>query len=132
MKWLLARSGAIVLAVELQLVAAAGAASAAEEVRPDVSPPVMPQMQGGSASGDGEVKTWKPGDPVTIAPDLREDEDSSASASGQPRVSAPIVRGPVAPKVLEGNLRTLRKAEPYHEGTPVRVVPDLREDGANG
>ena len=132
MKRLLAQSGAIVLAVELQLVAAAGAASAAEEARPGVSIPVVPQVQSDAVTGGGEVKTWKPGDPVQVVPDLREDQPTTITATGQPHVSAPIVRAPVAPQTLEGDLRTLQKAEPYREGGPVRVVPDLREDDAKG
>lgn len=116
----------------LDLTASAGLASAAEAARAGVSIPVVPQVQGDAVTGGGEVKTWKPGDPVQVVPDLREDRQTTITATGQPGVSAPIVRGPVAPQTMEGDVRTLQKAEPYREGGAVRVVPDLREDDAKG
>jgi hypothetical protein len=127
---LMVPGGALVCVMALQLTAAAGMASAAEDVRPGVSPPIIPEVQDEAVSGGGEVKTWKPGDPVRIVPDLREDQKPATSTAGQPGVSAPIVRRPVAPRVLDGNLRGLQKAGVYREGGPVRVVPDLREDDA--
>jgi hypothetical protein len=39
----------------------------------------------------------------------------------------PVVRKPVAPQVTEQSVNELSKVEPYVEGNPVRVVPDLRE-----
>ena len=122
----------VAFVMALDLTASAGLAGAAEEARPGVSIPVVPQVQSDAATGGGEVKTWKPGDPVQVVPDLREDQQTTITATGQPDVSAPIVRAPVAPQTLEGDLRTLQKAEPYREGGPVRVVPDLREDDAKG
>ena len=132
MKTFTIQCGALVLAVAMQLTAAASVVTATEKAPPGVSSPILPQTRDGAVSGGGEVKTWKPGDPVRIVPDLREDQDPSAGAADQPSISAPIVRAPMTPQVLEGDLRALQKAEPYREGEPVRVVPDLREDGTRG
>ena len=77
------------------------------------------------------MKEWKPGDPVRVTGDLREDwktdpgKDAAQSGDGTP--PEPVVREPVAPQVMEGSVDNLPKAKIYKEGDPVRVAPDLRE-----
>lgn len=64
-----------------------------------------------------------------------EPEDEMQPAEGEAE-TGPVVREPVKPKVGGRDLRAItedRKAEPWKEGEPVRVVPDLKltedEDG---
>jgi len=74
------------------------------------------------------VKKWKPGDPVRVVPDLKENgeaETGEAGAGEEPL--QPIVREPVAPQIMERSIDELAKVKPYREGDPVRVVPDLKE-----
>jgi hypothetical protein len=95
------------------------------------APPARPQVQErgvDSLSEEAPVTKWKPGDPVRVVPDLREDGENPVS-EGQPppQPLKPVVRTPVVPQVTERSVNELSKAEPYREGNPVRVVPDLRE-----
>jgi hypothetical protein len=93
--------------------------------------PASPQVQERdvrSLTEEAPVKRWKEGDPVRIVPDLREDggvEPGEEQAAEQS--PAPIVRAPVAPQVMDRSVNELSQAEPYREGQPVRVVPDLKE-----
>jgi hypothetical protein len=113
--------------------------------------PIAPEVQ---AQGVDEMTRkspmvpWKPGDPVRVVPDLRESgeelptEAEDAKEPEEPRQSQeaqiemrppqplkPVVRAPVAPQVMEGNVGGLPAAEPYEEGDPVRIVPDMKESG---
>jgi DNA replication initiation complex subunit (GINS family) len=97
------------------------------------SEPAAPQVQEQdvkSLSEESPVQKWKPGDPVRIVPDLREDgggTDASKSDTAPLPPLKPIVRKPVAPNVMDENLNDLSKPKPHEEGDPVRVVPDLKE-----
>lgn len=85
-----------------------------------------------SLSEQYKVKEWKPGDPVRVVPDLR--EDAKADQKGEDyetEASAPMVHDRVAPQVREGSVEDLATAEEYQEGDPVRVAPDLREEESN-
>jgi hypothetical protein len=89
----------------------------------------MQQQDIKSLSQETPVPKWKPGDPVRIVPDLREDggdTDASKSGTDTPPLK-PIVRKPVAPNVMDQDVNDLSKPKPYDEGGPVRVVPDLKE-----
>jgi hypothetical protein len=79
-----------------------------------------------------KVKDWKPGDPVRVVPDLREDAQSDQGGEDyETEASAPMVHDRVAPQVREGSVEDLTTAEEYQEGDPVRVAPDLREEESN-
>lgn len=98
---------------------------------------VTPQVQEKdiqSLSEEKPVKKWKPGDPVRVVPDLREDGEPTAGEDGtedRPEQPAkPTVREPVAPDVMDRSIDELPTEPSYQEGDPVRVVPDLREDGS--
>jgi hypothetical protein len=93
--------------------------------------PAAPQVQERdvrSLTEEAPVKRWKEGDPVRIVPDLREDgEVETGEEQAAEQSPAPIVRAPVAPRVMDRNVNELSKAKPYREGEPVRVMPDLKE-----
>ncbi|HEX2281060.1 MAG TPA: hypothetical protein VHG52_04780 [Thermomicrobiales bacterium] len=85
-----------------------------------------------SLSEQYKVKEWKPGDPVRVVPDLREDANSAEGGEhNKTEASAPMVHDRVAPQVREGSVEDLTTAEEYQEGDPVRVAPDLREEESN-
>ncbi len=96
--------------------------------------PGSPQIQDvdvRSLSEDKPMQPWKPGDPVRVMGDLKEDgQEGSDGNEKKPKdgISKPIVRQPVAPKVMDKDVDELDKVKPYKPGDPVRVVPDLRED----
>ncbi len=104
--------------------------------------PIVPRAQDKdlrSLADDNAVREWKPGDPVRVMEDLREDKGADQQA-GESRDEAlpddqrpvgPFVRGPVAPQVLKEDLSDLSKVKPYRPGEPVRVMPDLRESESN-
>lgn len=116
----------------LLLVPFAALAQETEEPKPAMQEPAAPQVQERnvkSLSEEKPVQEWKPGDPVRVMGDLREDEKPGTGkdeSQSQPP-PRPIVREAVVPQVMEGNLKALTKVRPYKEGDPVRVVPDLRE-----
>ena len=93
--------------------------------------PAAPQVQERdvkSLSEGAPVKKWKPGDPVRVVPDLREDGDAEMGEAGaEEEPLQPIVREPVAPQVMERRVDELSEVKEYREGDPVRVVPDLKE-----
>ncbi|MEA3292209.1 MAG: hypothetical protein U9Q71_07920 [Pseudomonadota bacterium] len=78
---------------------------------------------------DRPVKHWKPGDPVRVVEDLKEDAklDNNGEPYPEKRISKPIVKEPTAPAVMDKDLTKLPKTEPYRPGDEVRVVPDLKE-----
>ncbi len=122
---------AVWLAV-LLLVPFAALAQETGEPKPAMPEPAAPQVQERnvkSLSEEKPVQEWKPGDPVRVMGDLREDE-KPGTGKDEPRSQPPlrpIVREAVVPQVMEGSLKDLTKVRPYKEGDPVRVVPDLRE-----
>lgn len=76
------------------------------------------------------MKPWKPGDPVRVMEDLKEDppkENGRGEAQAQGPQQGPVVREPVAPKVMDKKLQDLPQARPYQPGEPVRVMEDLKE-----
>lgn len=98
--------------------------------------PIAPQVQEqgvDALSEDFPVLRWKPGDPVRVVPDLREDSDATTGEAGvellPPQPLKPVVRPPVSPQVLDQSAEDLPAAEPSEEGGPVWIVPDLQEDG---
>jgi len=96
------------------------------------APTQMQERDVKSLTEQSPVTPWKPGDPVRVVPDLREDgkktvEGEEQAQTGQPL--KPIVRNPVAPGIMDQNINDLPKVQPPQEGEPVRVVPDLRESG---
>ena len=122
------------LLVAFLLVPFAALAMETTQPIPPTPVPVGPQVQERdvqSLSEDKPVKEWKPGDPVRVMPDLREDENAESATGedkGQSQTSSkPIVHEAVAPKVMKGSLQGLTKVKPYKKGDRVRVVPDLRE-----
>jgi hypothetical protein len=124
------------------LIASSSIASAAEVNGPKEpsSEPVKPSVSDRdvkSLSEEHSVKKWKPGDPVKVVPDLREETSGEIHSSEEPDDSAartdddqlkPKVGEPVEPSVSTRSAKELGKIEPYKEGDPVRVVPDLKED----
>ena len=104
-------------------------ALAEDAERPKTAPsePVAPRVQERdvkSLSEEQTVKQWKPGDPVKVMPDLREEaSNDEAPQRSQPKA---IVYKPVAPKVSDVGVNELPKVKPYKAGDPIRVVPDLR------
>lgn len=112
-------------------VALAGEAGRPKPATPEPAAPRVQERDLKSLSEEKTVKEWKPGDPVRVTDDLREDgktdPDKDAAQSGDGAPPEPIVREPVAPQVMEGNVDDLPKAKTYKEGDPVRVAPDLRE-----
>ena len=116
----------------LLLVPFAVLAQETGEPKPAMPEPAAPQVQEltvKTRSEENPVQEWKPGDPVRVTGDLREDEKPGTGkdeAQSQPS-PRPIVREAVVPQVMEGSLKALTKVRPYKEGDPVRVVPDLRE-----
>jgi hypothetical protein len=113
------------------LIALQAAPAMSQQFGPTVRPPVAPQVQEGAMEATGaKVKTWQPGDPVRVVPDLRQDGGPAVPEQQRAAGQAPVVHVPVAPQVLDEDLRALQKAEPHREGEPVRVVPDLRQDPA--
>jgi hypothetical protein len=96
--------------------------------------PAAPQVQEQdvrSLSEEAPVKKWKPGDPVRVVPDLREDGEAEMGEAGtEGKPLQPVVRGPVAPQVMERRVNELSKVKPYRKGDPVRVVPDLKESNS--
>jgi len=112
-------------------VALAGETGPPKPATPVPAAPRVQERDLKSLSEEKPVKEWKPGDPVRVTGDLREDgkpdtaKDAAQSGDGTP--PKPIVREPVAPQVMEGNVDDLPKATTYKEGDPVRVAPDLRE-----
>lgn len=119
---------AVLLTSALSIPFGAAAGQSAESKAEPAAPQVQEQDVR-SLSEEAPVKKWKPGDPVRVVPDLRENgeaaETGEAGTEGKPL--QPVVRGPVAPQVMERPLDELSKVKPYREGDPVRVVPDLRE-----
>jgi len=113
------------------VVALAGEAGRPKPATPEPAVPRVQERDLKSLSEQKSVKEWKPGDPVRVTGDLREDgktdpgKDAAQSGDGTP--PEPIVREPVAPQVMEGNVDDLPKVKTYKEGDPVRVAPDLRE-----
>ncbi len=116
----------------LLLVPFAALAQETGEPKPAMPEPAAPQVQEldvKTLSEENPVQEWKPGDPVRVTGDLREDEKPGTGkdeSQTQPSLR-PIVHEAVAPQVMEGNLKALAKVRPYKKGDPVRVVPDLRE-----
>jgi hypothetical protein len=112
-------------------VAEAGEAGRPKPATPEPAAPRVQERDLRSLSEEKSVKEWKPGDPVRVTGDLREDgktdPDKDAAQSGEGTPLDPVVRKPVAPQVMEGNVDNLPKAKTYKEGDPVRVAPDLRE-----
>ena len=110
------------------------AGSLAQVPRPQIAPPVEPSVQESMPQEppQPEVKPWQPGDPVREAPDLRQDDPRTPAVPAPVSKPVPVVRAPVAPRVLDQNLRELDQVQPHPEGAPVRVVPDLRESGKEG
>lgn len=112
-------------------VALAGETGRPKPATPELAVPRVQERDVKSLSEEIPVKEWKPGDPVRVTGDLREDgktdPDTDATQSGNGTPTEPIVREPVAPQVMEGNVDDLPKAKTYKEGDPVRVAPDLRE-----
>ena len=112
-------------------VALAGEAGKPKPATPVPAAPQVQERDLKSLSEEKTVKEWRPGDPVRVTGDLREDgrtdpnRDAAQSGDGTP--PEPIVREPVAPQVMEGNVDDLPKVKIHKEGDPVRVVPDLRE-----
>lgn len=106
-------------------------ASQAADTKETPAEPAAPEVQERdvrSLTEEAPVKRWKEGDPVRIVPDLREDGDvgtGEEQAAQQP--PEPTVRAPVAPQVMDRSINELPKVQPYREGEPVRVVPDLKE-----
>jgi hypothetical protein len=94
--------------------------------------PVAPQVQEQSVETlPKPLVPWKPGDPVRIAPDLREDAvPLGATIEMQPpEPLKPAVSPAVTPNVSGQNVGSLPKIKPYEIGDPVWIVPDLREGG---
>ncbi len=116
----------------LLLVPFAALAQEAGEPKPAMPEPAAPQVQERnvkSLSEEKPVQEWKPGDPVRVMGDLREDEKAGTGkgeSKSQPPLR-PIVHEAVVPQAMDGSLKDLTKVRPYKEGDPVRVVPDLRE-----
>jgi hypothetical protein len=113
----------------LPLCAASDRAAAAQ------GDPITPQVQEqgvDALSEDFPVLRWKPGDPVRVVPDLREDSDATTGEAGvvllPPQPLKPVVRPPVTPQVLDESVEDLPAIEPREEGGPVWIVPDLKED----
>jgi hypothetical protein len=106
----------------------AGQAADTKEAPAGPAAPQVQEQDVRSLTEEAPVKRWKEGDPVRIVPDLREDGEVETGAEQAAEQSpAPIVRAPVAPQVMDRSVNELSKAEPYREGQPVRVVPDLKE-----
>lgn len=122
--------GLLVVALQVPAAHAQGTTSASGEP----TTPAVQERDIKSLSEEAPVKKWKPGDPVRVVPDLREDDGpdtGDGSAQEQPRQPLePNVREPVAPKVMERSVDELSTVEPYKEGDPVRVVPDLKQNGS--
>jgi DNA replication initiation complex subunit (GINS family) len=123
------------LALVLALASGSFAARAGEIGGQTPAAPAVQQRDIKSLAEEKPVKPWKPGDPVRVMGDLREDgtPEPGKDATQPPDQSSskPIVRGPVAPQVMEGSVDQLPKTKPYKEGDPVRVVPDLKESPPN-
>lgn len=106
----------------------AGEAAGTKETPAQPAAPQVQERDVRSLTEEAPVKRWKEGDPVRIVPDLREDGDVGTGEDEAARQSPePTVRAPVAPQVMERSVNELPKVEPYREGEPVRVVPDLKE-----
>ena len=78
------------------------------------------------------LEPWKPGDPVRVVPDLRQDNAAATGAVIEmlpPELLTPGVAPAVTPDVTGQSVKNLRKIKPYEVGDPVRIVPDLREGG---
>jgi hypothetical protein len=116
------------LAVTLAMSAAGAAGTSAGPVSPQV------QEQGlGELTQESPAMRWRPGDPVRVVPDLRQSGEPGSEPVIEmlpPEPLKPIVRAPVAPRTLEGDVEDLPTVEPYQEGGPVWIVPDLRESDA--
>jgi hypothetical protein len=116
----------------LGLVLAAASIQGAQGQTEKIRKSTAPQVHEGTLTEGRNVKQWKPGDPVRVTEDLRENTQADRSGeriSKEPTVGPPAVRKPVAPQVMEKNLKGFCKQKGYKPGEPVRVVPDLKEDG---
>ncbi len=95
------------------------------------APPQVQERDIKSLTEQTPVTPWKPGDPVRVVPDLREDGQATGGESEEQAQTrqplTPIVRKPIAPQTMDQNIDDLPKVQPLQEGDPVRVVPDLRE-----
>jgi hypothetical protein len=115
--------------------ALAGETGGPKPATPEPAAPRVQERDIKSLSEEKPVKQWKPGDPVRVTGDLREDgkiePDKDAAQSGDRTPPKPVVREPVAAQIMEGSVDDLPKAKPYKEGDPVRVAPDLRESAPN-
>lgn len=100
--------------------------------KPVVHEPIMPKVQETDLNvliKGKTVKPWKPGDPVRVMEDLKEDTqecDLNRNSQAQgPR--KPAVREPITPRVTEKKLEDLPDMEPYKPSDSVRIMKDLRE-----
>jgi len=120
----------------LGLLLLAETACAAPESSPgqEEKPDKAESSEGEGSKTQGPAPEQGPPEDPGAEPDpIREDEMQPAEGEAETK---PVVREPVKPKVGGRDLRAItedRKAEPWKEGEPVRVVPDLKrtedEDG---
>lgn len=126
--WLLAASLLLPLAVYAQQT------EGKKVIEQQPSTPQVQESDVKTLPKDQGVKRWKPGDPVRVMEDLREDpkegdEEKKVQTEGQTQ-NKPIVHKPIAPRVLDKDVKDLSKVKPYKPGDPVRVIPDLKESDA--
>jgi hypothetical protein len=107
------------------ICAHAGQPTAGDQAAAQPPAPQVQQQDVRSLSEEAPVKRWKEGEPVRIVPDLREGGTGEEPTAQPP--PQPTVRAPVPPQVMKRSVSELPKVQPYREGEPVRIVPDLKE-----
>jgi hypothetical protein len=121
-----------------------------------VREPVPAKTLDKSLSDAPKAQPLQPGQPIRVMPDLKESpdltptpevpvtpdatksNDTKNEQGAQPAEATsthsespqPVVREPVKPKVMEKPIDQAPKVKPMQPDEPIRVMPDLKEQGS--